>query len=319
MNQNVLHLSTTGISESLKPKYWAEQYEQIWDNVDIIPTPGRSFDGEVLSQSCGSLYFNELLFKGHGIRRTTSHLRRMNSHSYALAFPQSGKFDLHIVGKKYSLVPGRAYLLASSESFECVDVAGYKTMNVIIPSGLIDERISSPQPFYEIDMEDAGLRVHLLYNMLTTCRDHSLFTGEEGGFITKQLLDLVEFCFFENSIDAASEEQSILRSHHRRACTYIEQNIDQETCNPESIARACGVSKSYLYRIFHVTGIGVMEYVREARLKRSYTMLCSSMLNRLSISEIAYRNGFNSLSSFSRAFNSCFGMSPSKVRTENSK
>ncbi len=317
MSPDVIEISTSSVPEPQRLKFWAQRFAQIWDDIEIVPSAGRRLDGRVFSQGCGSLRFNDLVFQGHGIRRTTSHLRRMKGHYYSLSFPQAGQFDLAIAGQRHHLLPQHVYLISNVVPAECIDVAGYHTLNVLVPATLIEERVPHAQPFYALSLAGNGKRAQLLAHLVRGLFDRLPLDHEEGVFATRYILDLLEFTFFQSGKDCASDDGGVLLAHHRRACSYIERYIDREECNPEAIAAHCGISLSYLYRAFQASGATVMEHVRDVRLERAHAMLTSHGLRRLSISEIAYRNGFNSLSSFSRAFRRRFGVSPGDARREN--
>jgi AraC-like DNA-binding protein len=55
------------------------------------------------------------------------------------------------------------------------------------------------------------------------------------------------------------------------------------------------------------------ELLREARLKRAFELLSSRVGN---VTEVAYAVGFESMSSFARAFRQRFGVAPSTVGRE---
>lgn len=81
----------------------------------------------------------------------------------------------------------------------------------------------------------------------------------------------------------------------------------------EAIAKLLGVSRARLYRAFSDTG-GVMETLREKRLRRCFTDLVSPSQAHYQIAEIAYRSGFPDPASFARAFRARFGLSPREAR-----
>ena len=78
------------------------------------------------------------------------------------------------------------------------------------------------------------------------------------------------------------------------------------------IAWHVGKGEEHLARIFkHRTGRSVFAHVREARVGHAKTLLSTPSL---SLTEIAERCGFHSLSFFSRTFRACTGMAPSAYR-----
>ena len=78
------------------------------------------------------------------------------------------------------------------------------------------------------------------------------------------------------------------------------------------IAWHVGKGEEHLARVFkRETGLTVFDYVREVRINRARTLILDPAL---SLTEIAERCGFHSLSFFSRTFRQVTGMAPSSYR-----
>jgi len=78
------------------------------------------------------------------------------------------------------------------------------------------------------------------------------------------------------------------------------------------IAWHVGKGEEHLARLFkRRTGQSVFDYVREVRIGHAKTLLSTPTLT---LTEIAERCGFHSLSFFSRTFRACTGMAPSRYR-----
>lgn len=83
----------------------------------------------------------------------------------------------------------------------------------------------------------------------------------------------------------------------------------------ETLADIAGMSRSTFARQFsEATGIGPMEFVMRARLRRASTLLKET---DLSVKQVAAQAGFISRSHFSRAFRDTFGSDPSSFRDQN--
>jgi AraC family transcriptional regulator len=77
-------------------------------------------------------------------------------------------------------------------------------------------------------------------------------------------------------------------------------------------ANMCGIGKRHLMRAFRQsTGMSIMDYVTQTRLKRAAKLLSE---DRLSIAEIAANLGFGSQSGFTHAFRRLAGETPSSYR-----
>lgn len=97
----------------------------------------------------------------------------------------------------------------------------------------------------------------------------------------------------------------------REACETIRSRFT-ESLTLESVANSCGVSSEHLSRTFHhCTGLRFREYVAETRVQAVCAELEST---RDSISDIAIRNGFSTLSRFNRTFRVHTGRTPREWR-----
>ncbi|MFD0589476.1 effector binding domain-containing protein [Paenibacillus sp. GCM10027627] len=95
------------------------------------------------------------------------------------------------------------------------------------------------------------------------------------------------------------------------AILYIEEHL-QEQLNFVDIARAAGFSLYHFQRLFHaVSGFTVQEYIRKRRLAEAAAMLRETNSTVLQIA-VSYQYG--SQEAFTRAFTSCFEITPAKYR-----
>ena len=101
-----------------------------------------------------------------------------------------------------------------------------------------------------------------------------------------------------------------------RLCQTIERRLDDPDLTPARVAEAEGISERYLQKLFEGSGSSFTHYVRERRLQRASAELSNPAEAHHSISEIAYRNGFNDSAHFSRAFRHRFGLSPREFRQQ---
>ncbi|WP_293268398.1 AraC family transcriptional regulator [Neptunomonas sp.] len=80
----------------------------------------------------------------------------------------------------------------------------------------------------------------------------------------------------------------------------------------ESLATEVAMSRSrFAYRFNELIGVGPMAYLSDWRLQKAGALLEQS---RMSVQQIASRTGYQSASSFTRAFTGKFGMAPREFR-----
>lgn len=89
----------------------------------------------------------------------------------------------------------------------------------------------------------------------------------------------------------------------------VETNLTNEEFNVNILAREVGVSRTVLYRkLKQLTGLNLIEFIKLIRLRKASQLLKNN--NESSISEIAYRVGFNDPKYFSKSFKAFYKVSP---------
>lgn len=90
----------------------------------------------------------------------------------------------------------------------------------------------------------------------------------------------------------------------------IENNLDNANFDIDSFSKSLNLSSSQLYRkIKGIAGVSPNEFIRTYRLREAAKMINETTLT---MSEIAYKVGFNDSLYFSKCFKKQFGIAPSK-------
>ncbi|TLF46554.1 substrate-binding domain-containing protein [Maribacter aurantiacus] len=94
--------------------------------------------------------------------------------------------------------------------------------------------------------------------------------------------------------------------------TLINDNLGNSDYSVENLAENLTISRVQLYRkVKAIMGISISDYIGNIRLEKAKTMLENGSLT---VSEIAYSNGFSSPNYFSTAFKNKYGISPAAFR-----
>lgn len=137
----------------------------------------------------------------------------------------------------------------------------------------------------------------------------------EWGAVAQSLADLLPTFMRQQAepnadLGGTATQAAILH----RVCQAIERKLDDPDLAPAKVALAEGISERYLQKLFEGTGSSFTHYLRERRLQRTWADLSNPAEAHHSISEIAFRSGFNDSAHFSRAFRHRFGLSPREFR-----
>ena len=101
-----------------------------------------------------------------------------------------------------------------------------------------------------------------------------------------------------------------------RVRSYIRANLQDPDLDLQKIAVHFKCSKRYLHKSFECDNCSISEWIWLERLERCRADLGDFALSRRSISEIAFRWGFNSATHFSTSFKRRFGMTAKESREQ---
>jgi AraC-like DNA-binding protein len=123
---------------------------------------------------------------------------------------------------------------------------------------------------------------------------------------TLSLLSIEVGCEYENAALNGNSTELYLN-----ILAFIENNLTDTSLSVKKVATAVGISERYVYRLFADRGFRFGAYLKAERLKRAARDLAVKNTN---ITDIAFKNGFSELSTFSRAFRERFGCTPREFR-----
>jgi AraC-like DNA-binding protein len=114
-----------------------------------------------------------------------------------------------------------------------------------------------------------------------------------------ELMDVVALALDSGHGDEPAAYHAVQHARLRSVKAWIEDHLTDPDLSLERIAQNNGISLRHLHYLFHLTDMSPAEWVWDRRLQRTHDLLARSELNNLSVTEVAYRLGFNSSSHFS--------------------
>ncbi|WP_309382563.1 helix-turn-helix transcriptional regulator [Cerasicoccus frondis] len=122
-----------------------------------------------------------------------------------------------------------------------------------------------------------------------------------------KLLELTALLYPEASPHHSGQTNSLMRAEVRKAMAYLQEAYPWHV-SLDDVARDVGMSSSHLSRIFHKeVGMSLSHYLRSLRMEKAAQLLRTGESN---VTDAAMAVGYTSISQFSGAFRSYFGVSP---------
>jgi len=301
---------TSGFLENEKAEHWRAVFGTLWGAENLRTVEDGQISGSLYSRKVGELTFNRIEFGNQQFERRRSRNSEASEPFYSLSFPERGSAEIAVGGKSARLLPQNAYLLNNGLTARLKVSGEYSTFNIKIPLSSLEFRVGRKTEILHRAIVQPDSIYHMMQRLIMDllCNVETL-DDRSVGFLTNQMLDTV--AFFLLSGGASSEDSLALQAVRARILAFLDSHYADAGLTPDRIARACGISRSYLYKVFSGSET-VMESLRNRRLKAARGMIENNFANQ-SLTQIAYVCGFSSSSEFSRQFKAAFGTAPSRM------
>ncbi|QUD88636.1 helix-turn-helix domain-containing protein [Phenylobacterium montanum] len=227
-----------------------------------------------------------------------------------------GELEIRSETLSATLTPGDMAFLEPAPSVEFIHGrGGGVTVALFLPAQQLAARACGrPLDLGRSFAGDSGLAACISALVSAATRNHDRLSAEEAGLLQNSLVDAI--------VHMGQAEESpvgyLLSARQAEALDAIKQaglrRLDDPDLTPGQVACAAGVPVRTLHRLFQASGGTFRGWLRDRRLERCRIELLNGAPARDTVTTIAFRWGFNDLTSFSRAFRTRYGISPRQMR-----
>ena len=287
---------------------WQAIFSGVWGEVDVKPVAEGDISGSLSSRRVGDLTFNRIEFGNQQFEKA-NRPSSSDASFFSLSFPEGGEALCKFGDVETKLLPQNTYLINNGLPAKLFVEQNYSTFNVQIPTEGLENRLGRQANILSRPIVQPDAIFHMLQCLIMEMLENVQENDENAkSFLTNQMLDTV--AFFLSSGGMMSEESLAMQSVRAKVLAYIDAKFRDHDLTPQAIADACGISRSYLYKVFF-EGPSVMERLKFRRLEAARSLI-EQRSPKLSMTDIAMKSGFSSSSEFSRLFKNEFGVAPSR-------
>lgn len=309
----MIYFSTRSFEPDQRVDAWVGMLAQYCGPFDLKARYGLDAEMErhtIAGLPCVRIAQNTLF-----MRRCRKELERTHQDYYYVMLQVGGRSRISQCGYEANMAPGSLVVLDSGRPLS-MDYSG-KNIHLCfhVPRALLEARGDRPPKLgHPLSGASASLVASLMQEAFVNA---PAFNECEGEALRNSLVSLIKAAYTAASDEVAEnltahcDPSDTLRIIH----AYIAQKLGTENLSPQSVARACGVSIRQIHRLFQASDTSFGDWVRHKRLDRCAADLRNAALRDISITEIAFRWGFNDLSHFSRSFSAKFGQGPRDYRS----
>ena len=229
-----------------------------------------------------------------------------------------GEVRLQEEGRTIGLRSGDLVIVGGSARFTLDFSSSFRQVIVRVPKIVVNARmlsLKSSKALYVPGKKGLGYVFSQLLSSVMQTID--ALEAEDLRPVDLALSEFLVACLAEYSGETeAAGPTGIQAAMFHRLCQKLESRLSDADLSLSLVAKEEHLSPRYLQKLFQASGDSFTSYIRNRRLERCRIDLENPQLSHLSISDVAFRWGFNEAGHFSRAFKDHFGVSPREYRQE---
>jgi AraC-like DNA-binding protein len=302
--------STETVQSRDRFSYWREAVCQSIFNISVEAPPGP-FAARLASRAAGPLRLAIGESTTYDLVRTRREVSSAPADNYSIYLQLRGETVITQGDETFTFAPNDIGLSDLRQPFRAAVAGGGRRITTVIPRDLIDRRAPWLKRKPALNYLAAGAPyVDLARRHIVALAENPAIGESAASLLAENLCNLLALA---SAVDVpASSLQPELQIEAMLA--FCRRHLHDPALAPQMAADALGISVRTLHLRFKRTGKSFGRFVLEERLKACAQALRDPNQQRGSVSEIAYRWGFNDLSHFNRSFRAHFAMTPREWR-----
>ena len=312
------YISTQDVCPNHALSYWNDYVCKKLIDLEVSNSLKKQyFHGSFSVHPLDELHLCKITSKDNSVSRTKEQIAKSTDDYFLLLFQKSGESFLQQDGKLVHLLPDTWSFTDSTRPYQLNIQNEFEQLVIKIPRDLITYGTSYVTSNSASSMDNYNGLGKIIKSFVTSLGDEideiDTYTRKHlSSTLTQLLNDYFNAKFIKNNNTTTTNEMMVFRIK-----LFIEEQITNSDLSIQQIAKAFNCSRRQLYNIFTNENFTINNYIKDLRLKKSKSDLENKYLLKLSIAEIAYKNGYNDASTFVKTFKQKFGMPPGHFRKMN--
>lgn len=299
--------TTKGVPQSECFAVWREEICRTFVHLSPRAEHEDGFAARIRIRQAGPLMAADIVSVAQTVKRRRCDIAASPGEFYFINIQMRGHGGVMQGGNDCTLAPGQFAVLNASMPFEMRFEKRFHQVSLKVPHTVWRAVCGPGDPV----LARAFPGDAVLARRYTALIDEALSVEDEprAARILEQFLVLLATLSRECGLPAADPRLETLRE-------MILRNLTDAALSPGRIASDAGLSVRTLHTIFEGSGDSFAGFLRTRRVELAGRLLRDPAYARHRIIEIAFKAGFNDLSTFARAFKRRFGTTPLVYRKQ---
>lgn len=313
----VTQVSTDALPPAQRFAHWREVRARNIFGVTVELDPARrlDFSGSMTAIRLGSATLVEMHSSSYGVERTEADIARAPGHSFCIYQQLDGGGWFSAGGREFVLAAGDIATNATDLPYATRPAGpqGFHLRILKVPLAECRPWMSRESDLWAAPLpREPGTNALLAGLFASFAREAPKLTAAGAEVTLRALVQLALIA--RGEADRRSEEgraacrEALLDAARR----HIAKHSGRGDLSAARTAAALGISVRQLHLLFEPSGTTFAGHLRATRLTQARAMLLR--FPALTVTEIAYSCGWNSLATFHRVFRAAYGHSPGELR-----
>ncbi|HSI53436.1 MAG TPA: helix-turn-helix transcriptional regulator, partial [Ramlibacter sp.] len=218
-------------------------------------------------------------------------------------------------GQEFTTSAGSIVVGSQDAAYKAAAAAGqrWRFQALSVPEQLFS-RAAAPIRHQGFQMVAGNAPLHgmLVSYLARLCRDFAGLDRASLSASLRALDELLSAALGSRQLEGSGLASTVADERLRLALRYIEDNLQSTALSPISVANHLCVSTRQMHRVFERAGKTLAAEIRRIRVERAASMLRGN--SEMSVTDIAFACGFDSLATFYRCFKAEFQATASEFR-----
>jgi len=278
-------------------------------------TSTQEFSARIESSALEAGQINRIRVTPHKTERTPADVMNSVAECVYMGFMLGGSIHVEQGGHSTTVRPGDMLITRSDIPKAMAQEPGvlHQALVLVIPLTAFSETIKNEALYTNFVVPQEKL-IRPLSTCVTFLSEHLLSASPQE---MSALLDTF-IALLPLATGFAPAKSTLANSHNEQMfgalLEFVNKSISNSDLSPQMAADYLGISSRYVHKLFAGCGVTFSTYVMAKRLDHIRQELSSQSCCKQSIAALAYRWGFEDLSTFNRAFKTRFGCTPSQSR-----
>ena len=312
-------LTTAHVVAGERIDYWADMICETYVDLEFNPInyddEQNPFYGEIRVSGLADLQLSRITTSAQLVKRTQRGISKSTSDYFLISIQAKGNGLVVQHGREAFLKPGQFALYDSLKPYELQFNEPFVQNVLRIPRELLIQRLPTAEWLTARTINGnfgiGRIALGILHEITSQDIRLSLSHSER---LRDSVLDLMTLACVENKTKMPSDVSSVQMVHLRLVQHFIDTHLAEADLTVDKIAAEHRISVRYLNMLFSTINTTTSKWIWKRRIESARADISDPRLSGQSISEIAYRWGFNDVAHFSRAFRKAFEMTPKDYR-----